>query len=71
MTLDQIYKVVQNFDDHFPELTPIVLEVSRDYEEKVKKSIIGHVGALLKQGKIEEAGVLLKKTTNKEVKLKE
>jgi HD superfamily phosphohydrolase len=71
MTLNQIQDVVQNFDDHFSELVPIVLEVSRDYEEKVKNAVANHVGTLLKQGKIEEANVLLKKAANKEVKLKE
>ncbi len=71
MTLNQIHDVVQNFDDHFSELVPIVLEVSKDYEEKVKNAVVNHVGILLKQGKIEEANVLLKKAVNKEVKLKE
>jgi hypothetical protein len=71
MTLNQIHDVVQNFDDHFSELIPVVLEVTRDYEEKVKNAVVNHVGILLKQGKIEEANVLLKKTVNKEVKLKE
>jgi hypothetical protein len=46
------------------------LEVTRDYEEKVKNAVVNHVGILLKQGKIEEANVLLKKAVNKEVKLK-
>ncbi|MCX6726440.1 MAG: hypothetical protein NTY75_01340 [Candidatus Shapirobacteria bacterium] len=71
MTLNQIHDVVQNFDDHFSELVPVVLEVSRDYDEKVKNAVVNHVGILLKQGKIEEANVLLKKAANKEVKLKE
>lgn len=70
MTLNQIHDVAQNFDDHFSELVPIVLEVSRDYEEKVKNAVVNHVGILLKQGKIEEANILLKKAVNKEIKLK-
>ncbi len=71
MGLTQIHDVVQNFDDHFPELVPVVIEVSRDYDEKVKKAVVEHVGILLKRGKIEEANVLLKKAVNKEIKLKE
>lgn len=71
MTLNQIHDVVQKFGDHFSELVPIVLEVSRDYEERVKNAVVNHVGVLLKQGKIEEANVLLKKAVNKEIKLKE
>ena len=65
--LNQIYKIVQNFDDHFSELIPIVLEVSNDYDERVKKAVVEHVGILLKQGKIEVANILLKKATNKEI----
>ena len=49
MTLNQIHDVVQNFDDHFSELIPVVLEVTRDYEEKVKNAVVNNVGILLKQ----------------------
>lgn len=71
MTLNQIYSVVQNFDNHFAELVPVVLEVSKDYDEKVKKAVVNHVSILLKKGQIDEANLLLKKATSKEVKLKE
>lgn len=71
MSLNQIYEAVQKFDDHFSELVPIVLKVSKDYEERIKKAVINHVSSLLKQGKIDEANVLLQKAINKEVKLKE
>lgn len=71
MGLNQIHEIVQNFDDHFSELVPVVLEVSRDYDEKIKKAVVDHVGILLKQGKIDEANVLLEKAVNKEVRLKE
>lgn len=71
MSLNQIYEIVQNFDDHFSELVPIVLEVSKDYDDRVKKAVVDHVTTLLKQGKIDEANVLLKKATNKEIKLEE
>ena len=71
MRLTQIHDVVQNFDDHFSELVPIVLEVSRDYDEKIKKAVVDNVEILLKQKKINEANILLKKAVNKEIKLKE
>ena len=71
MSLNQIHDVVQNFDDHFAELVPVVLEVSRDYDEKITKAVVSHVNDLLKRGKIDEANVLLKKATNKEIKLKD
>lgn len=43
MGLTQIHDIVQNFDDHFSELVSIVLEVSRDYDEKIKKAVVDHV----------------------------
>jgi hypothetical protein len=51
MTLNQIHDVVQNFDDHFSELIPVVLEVSKVYDERIKKAVIDHVGILLKTRK--------------------
>lgn len=70
MDINQIHAVVQNFDDHFPELIPVVLQVSNDYEEQVKKVVTEHVGNLLKQNKVDEATDILKKAINKQVKLK-
>ena len=70
MDINQIHTVVQDFDDHFPELVPVVLEVSRDYDERIKKAVVDHVGTLLKQGKIDEANTILKQATNKQIKLK-
>lgn len=67
MDINQIHAVVQNFDDHFPELIPIVIKVSNDYEEKVKEVVGEHVGNLLKQNKIAEASKLLNKALNKQV----
>lgn len=69
MDMNQIHAVVQNFDDYFPELIPIVIKVSNDYEEKVKKVVGEHVGNLLKQNKITEASTLLNKALNKQVKI--
>ncbi|MBN2016231.1 hypothetical protein JW766_05380 [Candidatus Dojkabacteria bacterium] len=69
MSLEQIHKAVQEFDDHFSELVPIVLEANRERDERIKKAIANHAGNLLKQGKISEAGISLKNATTKEDKL--
>ena len=69
MDINQIYEIVQNFDDHFPELVPVVIDVTKDYDEKIKKAVTDHVGILLKQGKVNEASDLLKKALKREVKL--
>lgn len=70
MDINQIHAVVQNFDDHFPELIPVVLQISNDYEKQVKKAVTEHVRNLLKQNKVDEATAILKKAINKQVKLK-
>lgn len=69
MDINQIHGTVQKFDDNFSELTPIVLQVSQDYDERIKKAVSDHVGNLVKQNKIGEASDLLKKALNKEVHL--
>jgi hypothetical protein len=50
---------------------PVVLEVQKDYDEKIKQAVVDHVSKLLKQGKITEASNLLEKALNRQVKLKE
>lgn len=69
MNINQIHSVAQSFDDHFPELIPVVVQVAQDYEDKVKKIVAEHVENLLKQNKVDEANTLLKRAINKEVKL--
>lgn len=71
MSLNQIHQIVQKFDDHFPELAPVVIEVSKDYEERIKSVVTEHVGSLLKQNKVDEANIMLKQALNKELKLPE
>lgn len=69
ITLDQIRTVADNFDDHFPELTPVVLQITNDYDNLVKTAVEKHVAILIKQNKIDQANALLKKAINKEIKL--
>lgn len=71
MTLEQIHSVVQDFDDHFSELIPIVLQVSNDYEEQVIKVVEVHVNNLLKQNKVTEASDMIKRALEKKIKLSE
>ncbi len=70
MDINQIHAAVQDFDDHFKELVPIVIQVSNDYENKVKQAVGEHVRNLIKQNKIEEANDLLKNAIDKKVELK-
>ncbi len=69
MDINKIYSTVQNFDKNFPELIPIVIKVSQDYENQIKQIVAEHASFLLKQNKVNEASDLLKKALNKELRL--
>jgi len=69
MTYDQIYTVVQKFDDHFPELAKAVIPVVNQYEETVKQIVHQHASKLIQQGKVVEATDIMKKAINKQVRL--
>jgi len=61
MTIDEIYKAVQSFDDHFQELVAVVLPVANEHEDKIRQIVTSHVNKLIKDKKVNEANVLLKK----------
>src|SRR3989344_6893502 len=61
MTIDEIYKAVQTFDDHFQELIAVVLPVANEHEDKIRQIVTSHVNKLIKDKKVNEANVLLKK----------
>jgi len=69
MDINQIHAAVQSFDDHFAELIPVVIQVSNDFDDRVKQVVSEHAINLIKQNKIDEANSLLKKAINKEIKL--
>ena len=64
LTLEQIYEIVPTLDDHFTELTSVVLPVIQDHEENIKSIIVEHAQKLIKEGKIDEATKVLKQATN-------
>src|SRR3990172_10659511 len=49
MTIEEIHQVVLKFDDHFPELLPILIPIIGQYDEKIKKTVLAHVEALIRQ----------------------
>ena len=69
MTLDQIQAVAKNFDEHFPELIPVEIQITNDYDNIVKNAVEKHVANLIKQNRIDDANALLKKAIAKEIKL--
>jgi hypothetical protein len=64
LTLEQIYQIAPTLDDHFTELAAAVLPITQEHEEKVKSIVTEHAQKLIKQGRINEAKVLLKQVTN-------
>jgi hypothetical protein len=70
MTLEEIYQTVPLLDDNFSELASVVLPVVTEYEEKITQIVLQHVEKLIKQGKIEEANMLMEKAKNKTIPLK-
>ncbi|MDO8658953.1 MAG: hypothetical protein Q7K55_09515 [Candidatus Levybacteria bacterium] len=71
LSIDQIYKIAQNFDDHFPELKKVVVDASYDYEDRLREVVTKQVDKLISQNKIEEADTLLEKALNKEINVEE
>lgn len=67
MEIEQIRKVIQGFDKHFPELMPVILQTANDYDQQIKKLIGNYVVQLLKQNKVGEADDILDKALNKRV----
>lgn len=69
LTLEQIYQIAPTLDDHFAELTAAILPIMHEHDEKVRAIVAEHAQKLIKQGKIDEASILLKQATNKQIKL--
>lgn len=68
LTLEQIHQIAPTLDDHFTELAKAVLPIIQDHEEEVRKIVSEHAEKLIKSGKIDEAIMVLKQATNKQVK---
>lgn len=60
MSLEQIYKVMQDFGTHFQELEYVTIQTDHDIEQVAKKIIVEKVDKLLKENKIAEADAVLK-----------
>lgn len=61
MTIDEIYDVVKHFDDSFPELQKIVIEMTDLYHEYIRDRAVTKVMPLIEQKNILEANSVLDK----------
>lgn len=69
LTLEQIYQIAPTLDDHFTELTEVILPIIQEHDEKIKIIVTNHAQKLIRQGKITEASEILKQANNKQIKL--
>jgi len=69
LTLEQIYTIAPTLDDEFSELASAVLPIQRDHEQKVRDTVSEHAVQLIKSGKFDEAGRVLKNALSRSLKI--
>lgn len=69
MSFEELYKVIPKLDDQYNELSPIVLPLIRDYEERIVKEAQKGVQNLIRQGQFDAAVTLAQKAIKQDVKL--
>lgn len=69
MSLEELYRAIPKLDDTFPELSPLVLPILKEYEENVNKKAMESVRELIRQGQYDAAEKLGKRAVNQEIKL--
>jgi hypothetical protein len=69
MSLEELYRAIPKLDDSFPELSPLILPILREYEENVNKKAMKSVGELIRQGQYDAAEKLGKRAVSQEIKL--
>jgi hypothetical protein len=61
MKLDELYQNAVKLDDNCSELSPVVVLIMREYEEKYAKKALTQVSQLIKSKKYDEAQNVVKK----------
>lgn len=69
MDFHELYQAIFKLDDQFPELSPIVLPIIRDYDKHVMQKIRNTVSTFIKQGKYQEAEDLAKRAIAGKLKI--
>ncbi|MBI2405198.1 hypothetical protein HYV22_03400 [Candidatus Gottesmanbacteria bacterium] len=69
MSFEQLYKAIPKIDDTFPELSPIILPILKEYETNITQQVKQNVENLIKQGQFDAAAKLAQKAVDQEVKL--
>jgi hypothetical protein len=61
MTVEELFQNAAHLDDQFPELSPVVFLVMKEYEQKYEKKALEQVTKLVKLGKYDEAEAIVKR----------
>ena len=69
MSFEELYKVIPKLDDMYNELSPIVLPLVRDYENRIVKEAKKEVQSLIRQGQYDAAINLAQQAVKQDVKL--
>lgn len=69
MSWEELYKAIPKLDDQFSELSPIVLPLMREYEQRIVKEAQKGVQALIREGHYDAAAKLAQAAVKQDVKL--
>jgi len=69
MNFEELYKAIPKLDDAFPELSPIILPILKEYETNITQQVKQNVENLIRQGQFDAAAKLAQKAVDQDVKL--
>ncbi|MDH7476351.1 MAG: hypothetical protein QHH09_02660 [Microgenomates group bacterium] len=64
MSLEELYRNAAKLDDTYPELSPVVFKVMKEYEEKYEKKALNEVTKMVRAGNYDQAQAMVKKILN-------
>lgn len=62
ISYESLMKVIPSLDDHFRELSEVVVPIMVEYEKRIKEEVEKVVSKLLKEGKLDEARNIIQTT---------
>ncbi|MBU1327046.1 hypothetical protein KKB64_02005 [Patescibacteria group bacterium] len=69
MNFEELYRAIPKLDDRFQELSPIILPLLKEYEERVVGEVQKNVSELIKIGQYDAAVKLGEQTVKQEIPL--
>lgn len=69
MSLEELYKALPHLDDHFSEISHVIVPYLRDYEQGVTQKAAARVQSLIREKRYKEAQELAERVIKQDVKL--